>query len=124
MVNVSGAGHVAAGAGTVVVVARCAVLGIEAVTAWIVHEVALADVDASGVERVLVIVAAVVVVVVGGAGLLLLLLSAARAVRAMLMAASGLRASALAFSMMSAPSVSSRTGLPLMLLSGFLWTLQ
>src|SRR5712691_11515409 len=62
-------------------------------------------------------------------GLLVLLLlvasaSAVRAVRAMLMVASGLRVSALVFSTMSVPSLSSRTGLPSMLLSGFLWMLQ
>jgi hypothetical protein len=49
---------------------RCAVLGVEvaAVAAWIVHELAPADVDASGVERVVVVAAAFVVGVVGVAG--------------------------------------------------------
>jgi len=68
VVDVSGAGHdSAAGAASIViaVVAHRAVLGIEVVTAWIVHKVALADVDASRVKRVLVIVAAVVVIDVG-----------------------------------------------------------
>jgi len=60
-VGVCGAGRVA-GAGA----AASTVLGIGVVAAWIVHEVALAGVDASGVECVLVIVAAVVVVDVGG----------------------------------------------------------
>ena len=50
--GVCSAGHIA-GAGA-------------AATAWIMHKVALADVNASGVECVLVIVAAVVVVDVGG----------------------------------------------------------
>jgi len=66
--DVSGGGHdSAAGAASIIiaVVARRAVLGIGVVAAWIVHEVALADVNASGVERVLVVVAAVVVVDVG-----------------------------------------------------------
>jgi len=40
-------------------------IGIGVVAAWIMHEVALADVNASGVKCVLVIVAAVVVVDVG-----------------------------------------------------------
>ncbi len=66
VVDVGGAGRVVVVAATVVVIARCAVLGIEGVPAWIVHEVALADVDASGVECMLVIVTAVVVVSVGG----------------------------------------------------------
>ena len=62
------AGHnSAAGAASIVIafVACRAVLGIEVVTAWIVHDVALADVNASGVGRVLVVAAAVVVVDVG-----------------------------------------------------------
>ena len=46
VVGVNGAGHNAAAAAAsnvaVRVVARCAVLGIEAVPAWIVHELALA----------------------------------------------------------------------------------
>jgi len=64
--SVSGVGHVAAAVGGIgAVIARRAVLGIEVVTAWIVHEVALAGVDASGVEHVLVVAAAVVVVDVG-----------------------------------------------------------
>ena len=52
------------------VVARYAVLVIEAaaVAAWIVHELAPAGVDASGVERVVVVAAAFVVGVVGVAG--------------------------------------------------------
>jgi hypothetical protein len=37
-------------AGNIVLVVRCAVLGFETVASWIVHEVALAGVDASGVE--------------------------------------------------------------------------
>src|SRR5712691_1520325 len=66
-VGVGGAGRiVTAGAGAVAVTMRNAVLDVEIFPAWVVHEVALADVDASGVERVLVIVAAVVVVDVGG----------------------------------------------------------
>src|SRR5712691_11550388 len=61
-------------------------------------------------------------------GLLVLLLlvapaSVVRAVRAMLMAALGLKVLALVFSMMSVPLLSSRTGLPSMLLSGFMWML-
>ena len=67
--GVGGAGRiVTAGAGAVAVIVRNAVLDVEIFPAWIVHEVALADVDVSGVERVVVVVAAVVVVVVGGAG--------------------------------------------------------
>ena len=42
------------------------------VAAWIVHEVAVVDIYASGVERVLVVAAAAMAVVVGGVGLLLL----------------------------------------------------
>ena len=67
VVDVSGVGHgSAAGAASIViaVIACRAVLGIEVVTAWIVHEVTLADVDASRVKHVLVIVAAVVVIYV------------------------------------------------------------
>jgi len=68
-VGVGGAGRVVtagAGAGAVTVVVRNAILDVEIFPAWVMHKVALADVDASGVERVLVIVAAVVVVDVGG----------------------------------------------------------
>jgi len=64
-VGVCGAGHIA-GAGaatsTVVIIARWTILDIEVVTTWIMHKVALADVNASRVKCVLVIVAAVVVV--------------------------------------------------------------
>ena len=70
-VGVSGAGHVVtagtgAGASAVAIIVCNAVLDVEIFPTWVVHEVALADVDASGVERVLVIVAAVVVIDVGG----------------------------------------------------------
>jgi len=62
VVEVSGAGHVAAAvvvAGKVVIVARCAVLGIEAVAAWVVHEL-----GAIACTQVAVAVAAVAVAVV------------------------------------------------------------
>jgi len=65
-VGVRGAGCVAVAGAAVVVIARWTVLGIGVVAAWIVHEVALADVNASRVECVLVVAAAVVVVDVGG----------------------------------------------------------
>ena len=51
-----------------VIVARCTILGIGVFPTWIVHKIALADVDASGVERVIVFVAVFVVGVVGVAG--------------------------------------------------------
>src|SRR5260221_14448760 len=52
-VGVGGAGRVVtAGAGAVAVIVRNAVLDVEIFPAWIVHEVALADVEVSGVERV------------------------------------------------------------------------
>ena len=60
VVNVGGAGRVVVVGATVVIVARCAVLGIEAVPAWVAHELAVAVAEASRV------VCAVVVVVVGG----------------------------------------------------------
>ncbi len=63
VVNVSGAGHdaAAAAAGNVAVVARCAVLGIGAVPAWVVHELALAAVaNVCGVVWVVAVAAAVV----------------------------------------------------------------
>jgi len=48
--NVSGAGHVAAGAGIVIVIVRCAVFGIETIATWIVYKLALAAVaNACGV---------------------------------------------------------------------------
>jgi len=65
VVGVRGAGRVAdagAVASTIVVIAYWTILGIGVVATWIMHEVALADVNASGVECVLVVVAAVVVV--------------------------------------------------------------
>jgi len=67
VVGVGGTEHVVAVAAAVVV-ARCTILGIDVVPTWIVHEIALANVDASRVMCVLVVAAAVVVVVVGGAG--------------------------------------------------------
>ena len=51
-------------AGSVAVVARWAILGIGAVSAWMVHEVVIADGDVSRVKYVLDVVAAGVVVVV------------------------------------------------------------
>ncbi len=62
LVDVGGAGRVVAVAATVVIVAQCAVLGIEAVPAWVVHELVVAVAVASWV------VCAVVVVVVSGTG--------------------------------------------------------
>ncbi len=56
--DVGGAERVVAVAATLVIVARCTVLGIEAVPAWVVHELAVAS----------WVVCAVVVVVVGGTG--------------------------------------------------------
>ena len=77
VVEVSGAGHIATAivvAGKVVVVARCTVLGIEAVAAWVVHElgviactklvVAVAAVAA--VADAMVVVAAMITAVVCG----------------------------------------------------------
>ena len=77
VVEVSGAGHVAAAvvvAGKVVVVARCAVLGIEAVAAWVVHELgvvactkpAVAVTAVAAVAVSVVVVAAVIAAVVCG----------------------------------------------------------
>ena len=69
VVGICGAGRVAdagAVASTVVIIARWTILGIGVVATWIVHKVALAGVDTSGVKCVLVIVAAVVVVNVSG----------------------------------------------------------
>jgi len=64
VVDVSGVGHDATAAvvaGNVAIIARCAVLGIEAVPAWIVHELALAAIaNACGVVRVVAVAAAVV----------------------------------------------------------------
>jgi len=128
VVDVGGAGRVVAVAATVIVVGRCAVLGIGAVPAWVIHEFAVAKAEASQVVCVVVVDAAAVVIVaggawssgvaaIGGAGV-------GGACGAMLMAASGLKVSALVFSTMSVPSLSSRTGLPSMLLLGFLWMLQ
>src|SRR6266705_6860975 len=62
LVDVGGAGRVVSVAATVVIVAQCAVLGIEAVLAWVVHELVVAVAVASWV------VCAVVVVVVSGTG--------------------------------------------------------
>ena len=45
-----------------IVVAQCTILVIGIFPTWIVHKIALADVDASGVERVLVVASAVVVI--------------------------------------------------------------
>lgn len=61
-VAVSGAGHNAtANADAVVVVARCAIFGLEAVAAWTMHKLALADVaSACGVVWVVAVAAAVV----------------------------------------------------------------
>ena len=67
-VGICGAGRVAAAgaaASTIIVITHWTILGIGVVATWIMHEVALAGVDTSGVECVLVIVAAVVVVDVG-----------------------------------------------------------
>ena len=63
VVDVSGAGHDAAAAvaGDVAVVACCAVLGIGAVPAWVVHELALAAVaNVCGVVWVVAVAAAMV----------------------------------------------------------------
>ena len=68
VVGVDGAEH-AVTIAAAVVVARCTILRIGVFPTWIVHEIALADVDASRVERVIVFAAADVVVVVNGAGL-------------------------------------------------------
>jgi hypothetical protein len=69
VVDVDGAEHVVAVAAIVAVIAvRCAVLGIEVIATRIVHEVAIADFDASGVGRAVVVASAVVVGVVGVAG--------------------------------------------------------
>ena len=46
VVDVGGAGRVVAVAATVVIIARCAVLGIEAVPARVVHELAVAVAEA------------------------------------------------------------------------------
>jgi len=62
LVDVGGAGRVFAVAATVVIIAQCAVLGIEAVPAWVVHELVVAVAVASW------IICAVVVVVVSGTG--------------------------------------------------------
>ena len=62
MVDVGGAGHNAAVVtGNIVVVVQCAVLGIEGVPTWVVHELALAAVaNACGVVWVVAVAAAVV----------------------------------------------------------------
>lgn len=67
VMGVHGVGHVTgagagAGASAGTIVVRCAVLGIENITAWIVHKFALGDVEASGVRRVLVVAVAAAVV--------------------------------------------------------------
>ena len=67
VVEVSSAGHIATAvvvAGKVVIVARCAVLGIEAVAAWVVHELGVIACTQVAVAVAAVAVAVVVVTTV------------------------------------------------------------
>ena len=69
VVEVSGAGHVAAGvvvAGKVVIVARYTILGIEAVAAWVIHELGVVACTKVAVAVAMVVVAAVVTAVACG----------------------------------------------------------
>jgi len=68
MVGVHGAGRDSTAGATSIIIAIIvcrAVLGIGVVATWIMHEVALAGIDASRVEYVLVVAAAIVVIDVG-----------------------------------------------------------
>jgi hypothetical protein len=60
VIGISIIGHVVAATDTVAIVIHWAILGVECVPAWIVHELLIICAKVAGVARVAIVVAAVV----------------------------------------------------------------